>query len=41
MDTISGSVVEAAKELGIPVPVHETVVALIHALEAKNRLKKA
>ena len=41
VDTISGSVVEAAKELGIPVPVHETVVALIHALEAKNRLKKA
>ncbi len=41
VDTISGSVVEAAKELGVPVPVHETVVALIHALEAKNRLKKA
>lgn len=35
VDTISGSVVEAAKSLGIPVPCHETVVALIHALEQR------
>lgn len=33
VDTISGSVVEAAKELQIPVPYHELVVALIHAME--------
>lgn len=35
VDTISGSVVAAAKRLGIAVPCHETVVALIHALEGK------
>lgn len=37
VDTISGSVVEAAKELGVAVPNHEMVVALIHALEGKPR----
>lgn len=36
VDTISGSVVSAAKKAGVPVPCHEMVVALIHALEAKN-----
>ena len=38
VDTISGSVVEAARAAGIAVPCHEMVVALIHALEAKARL---
>ncbi len=37
VDTISGSVVEAAKELGIAVPFHEMVVECIHALENKNK----
>lgn len=37
VDTISGSVVEAAKELNISVPYHEMVVGLIHALEHRNR----
>ena len=40
VDTISGSVVAAAKEYGVAVPCHEMVVALIHALEAKNALNK-
>lgn len=38
VDTISGSVVEAAKELGVPVPFHEMVVATIHAMEDKARI---
>lgn len=37
VDTISGSVVEAAKELGIAVPFHEMIVECIHALENKNK----
>lgn len=37
VDTISGSVVDAAKELGIPVPCHEMVVRLIHAMEDKAK----
>lgn len=37
VDTISGAVIEAASEYGIPVPYHEMVVKLIHALEHKNR----
>ncbi len=37
VDTISGSVVEAARGLNIPVPVHETIVSLIHALERRPR----
>jgi 2-dehydropantoate 2-reductase len=43
VDTISGSVVAEAKELGIPVPAHEFVVTLVHAMEDKARLaqKKA
>ena len=40
VDTISGSVVQAARRLGVPVPGHEFVVTLIHALEDKNRLYK-
>ena len=39
VDTISGSVVEAAKGLGVPVPCHEMVVDLIHAIEHKKRDK--
>lgn len=39
VDTISGSVVEAAREKDIPVPCHETIVTLIHAMENRNRLK--
>ena len=37
VDTISGSVVEAAEQYGIAVPVHKTIVALIHALERKPK----
>ncbi len=37
VDTISGSVVEVAHTLGIPVPCHEMVVNLIHALENRNQ----
>lgn len=36
VDTISGSVVAAAHEKGIPVPYHEMLVKAIHALENKN-----
>lgn len=35
VDTISGSIVRTANRLGIPVPNHELVVRLIHALEEK------
>ena len=37
VDTISGSVVEAARVQGIPVPYHEMVVRCIHALEDKAK----
>ena len=36
VDTISGSVVEAAHDQGISVPYHEMVVKCIHALEDRN-----
>ena len=36
VDTISGAVVEAAREQGIAVPYHDMVVHCIHALEARN-----
>lgn len=39
VDTISGSVVEAAREMGISVPYHEMVVSLIHAMEHKMKDK--
>ena len=39
VDTISGSVVEAAHDLSIAVPYHEMVVKCIHALEAKAQLR--
>lgn len=37
VDTISGSVVDAAHDLGIAVPYHEFVVKAIHALENKKK----
>lgn len=36
VDTISGSVVRAAAKVGVPVPSHEFVVNMVHALEGKN-----
>jgi len=39
VDTISGFVVEEAKRLGVAVPYHEFVVALIHAFENKGQNK--
>lgn len=40
VDTISGSVVEAAHDLGLAVPYHEMVVRSIHALENKAALNR-
>ena len=40
VDTISGSVVRAAKRLGMEAPHHEMMVLLIHAFEDKNRISK-
>lgn len=37
VDTISGSVVETAGELGVAVPCHEMLVHLIHAMEHRMR----
>ncbi len=37
VDMISGSVVRAAKKCKIPVPTHEFVVEMVHALEGKER----
>ena len=37
VDTISGSVVDAAHALNVPVPCHEMIVSLIHALERRPR----
>ena len=37
VDTISGSVVDAARALNVPVPCHEMIVSLIHALERRPR----
>lgn len=37
VDTISGSVVEAARELQISVPCHEMVVCMIHAMEDRAK----
>lgn len=36
VNTISGSVVRAAKRCGIPVPCHEFVVNMVHAMEMKK-----
>lgn len=40
VDTISGSVVRAAKRLGMEAPHHEMMVLLIHGMEDKNKLNK-
>ena len=37
VDTISGSVVRAAKKVGVSVPSHEFVVNMIHALEGRSQ----
>ena len=37
VDTISGSVVSAAKKVGVSVPTHEFVVNTIHALEGRPK----
>lgn len=37
VDTISGSVVKAAKKCGVFVPTHEFVVEMVHAMEEKSR----
>lgn len=37
VDNISGSVVRAARKCGIPVPTHEFVVEMVHAMEDKSR----
>lgn len=36
VDTISGSVIRKARELGISVPAHEFAAALIHAMEERS-----
>lgn len=41
VDGISGAVVEAAHALGVPVPCHEMVVSLIHAMENKTSILSA
>ncbi len=41
VDTISGSVVDAAESLSIDVPFHRFVTLAIHAMEDKNRQEKA
>lgn len=37
VDYISGSVVRAAKKTGVLVPVHEFIVAMVHAMEDKEK----
>lgn len=41
VDGISGAVVGAAHALGVPVPCHEMVVSLIHALENRTAIMSA
>jgi 2-dehydropantoate 2-reductase len=36
VDTISGSVVSAAKKYGVEVPSHEFIVNMVHAMEQRN-----
>lgn len=36
VDTISGSVVRAAKKYGVAVPSHEFIVNMVHAMEQRN-----
>ena len=37
VDTISGSVVRAAAKVGVPVPAHEFLVNMVHAMENRPR----
>lgn len=37
VDTISGSVVRAARKIGVPAPSHEFLVNLVHALEERGQ----
>ncbi len=37
VDTISGSVVRAAKRCGVPAPTHEFVVEMVHAMEERPK----
>ncbi len=37
VDTISGAVVRAAAKVNVPVPTHEFVVNMVHAMEGKNK----
>lgn len=37
VDTISGSVLKAAKKVGVEVPTHEFVVNMIHAMEGREK----
>ncbi len=37
VNTISGSVVRAAKKCGVPAPTHELMVELIHAMEGRQK----
>lgn len=37
VDTISGSVLKAAKKVGVSVPTHEFAVNMIHAMETKEK----
>lgn len=37
VDTISGSVVRAAKKCGVPAPTHEFVVEMVHAMEERAK----
>jgi 2-dehydropantoate 2-reductase len=36
VDTISGSVVRAAKKCGVEVPAHEFLVNMVHAMEDRG-----
>ena len=36
VDTISGSVVRAARKCGVPAPTHEFVVEMVHAMEGRK-----
>lgn len=40
VDAISGSVVRAARRLGVPAPHHEMMVMLIHAMEDRNAMEE-
>lgn len=39
VDTINGTIITEAKRLGVPVPAHEFVVGLVHAMEDKSTIR--